>query len=78
MSRSITAGDPRRALEFRCAESTDSASQLQARLQEAPGEQFPHDHDTVEPSAGQAADNDVPEGTSPNTKAEGDTPRAQR
>jgi hypothetical protein len=57
MSRSTTAGHlPHSALEFRRAETTISASQLEAHLQAAPVEQFPENHDIVEQSACQVAD----------------------
>jgi hypothetical protein len=52
MSHSTTAGHlSHSALQLRRAETTTSASQLEAHLQAAPVEQFPENHDTVEQSA---------------------------
>jgi hypothetical protein len=52
MSHSITAGHlPHSALEPRFAETTTSASHLEAHLQVAPVEQLPENHDIVEQSA---------------------------
>jgi hypothetical protein len=57
MSCSTTAGHlPHSALELRHAETTTSASQLEAHLQAAPVEQFPENHNIVEQSACQLAD----------------------
>jgi ferredoxin len=57
MSCSTTVGHlPHSALELRRAETTTSASQLEAHLQAAPVEQFPEYHDIVEQSACQVAD----------------------
>jgi hypothetical protein len=49
MSHPTTPGYfPHRGLELRCAETTTSASQLEASLEAAPIEQFPENHDIVE------------------------------
>jgi hypothetical protein len=62
-------------MDLRHAETTTSASQLEAHLQAAPVEQFPENHDIIEQPACQVADgahNNVPDNTSPNTDAEAD------
>jgi hypothetical protein len=52
MSHSTTAGRlPRNAPELRRAETTASAAQLQASLQEAPVEQLRKNHDILDHSA---------------------------
>jgi hypothetical protein len=57
MSSSTTAGHlPHSALEFRLVETTTSASELEAKLQAAPAEQFPENYDILEQSACQVAD----------------------
>jgi hypothetical protein len=57
MSLSNTAGHlPHSALELNRAETTTSASQLEAHHQAAPVGQFPENHDIIEQSACQVAD----------------------
>jgi hypothetical protein len=76
MLRSTTAGHlPPSALVLRRAETTTSASQLEAHLQAAPVEQFSENHDIVEQSACQIADRGLrrsPDDTNPNADAEAD------
>jgi hypothetical protein len=57
ISRSTTAGHlPHSALDLRSAETTTSASQLEAHLQAAPVEQFPENHGITEQSACRVAE----------------------
>jgi hypothetical protein len=57
MSHSTTAGHlPHSLLELCCAETTTSASHLEAQLQAAPAEQLPENHHTVGQSAHQVTD----------------------
>jgi hypothetical protein len=75
MSRSSVVGYlTHNALEISHAETTTSASQLHANLQESPIEQFPENHDIVEYSAYLVADraHDFPEDFSPNADDEAD------
>jgi hypothetical protein len=75
-SRSITAGHfPHSSLELSCAETTTSASQLEAYLQALPIGQFRENHDIAEQLSRQAADRaprQCPDNFSPNVDSEAD------
>jgi hypothetical protein len=73
ISPSTTADQlPHCAVELRRAETTTSASQLEAHLQAAPVEQFPENRDIVGQSASQVAHGNVPDDSRPNANAGAD------